>query len=72
MLKLTKKIDYALMAINFMSFKGESVANTRNIAEIYNIPLEILAKVLQRLAKKGLLSARTAQREATHWQKIRV
>ncbi|HIE66081.1 MAG: Rrf2 family transcriptional regulator [Nitrospira sp.] len=55
MLKLTKKIDYALMAINFMSFKGESVANTRNIAEIYNIPLEILAKVLQRLAKKGFI-----------------
>lgn len=55
MLKLTKKIDYALMAINFMSFKGESVANTRNIAEIYNIPLELLAKVLQRLAKQEFI-----------------
>lgn len=43
------------MAINFMSFRGESVANTRNIAEIYNIPLEILAKVLQRLSKKGFI-----------------
>ena len=58
MLKLTKKIDYALLAINFMSFKGESVASTRNIAEIYNIPLELLAKILQRLSKKGFIVSR--------------
>ena len=56
MLKLTKKTDYALMAINFMSCqKDDSVANTRTISEIYSIPLELLAKILQRLAKKGII-----------------
>ncbi len=58
MLKLTKKTDYALMAINYMSFrKGPFVANTRNIAEIYNIPKELLAKILQKLAKEGLVES---------------
>lgn len=56
MLKLTKKTDYALMAINFMSCqRDDSVANTRTISELYNIPLELLAKILQRLAKKGII-----------------
>lgn len=56
MLKLTKKTDYALMAINYMSCQGEDfIANTRTISEIYSIPLELLAKILQRLAKKGII-----------------
>lgn len=56
MLKLTKKTDYALMAINYMSCQEDDfVANTRTISEIYNIPLELLAKILQRLAKKGII-----------------
>ncbi len=56
MLKLNKKIDYALMALNFMACQEEgSVANTRMISEIYNIPPELLAKTLQILAKKGII-----------------
>jgi Rrf2 family protein len=56
MLKLSKKIDYGLMAIHYMvSHDQESVANTKQIAEEYNIPVELLAKVLQKLAKKGLV-----------------
>lgn len=56
MLNLTKRTDYALMAINYMSGRKTTfVANTRNIAEIYNIPRELLAKILQKLAKKGII-----------------
>lgn len=74
MLKLTKKTDYALMAINFMSCqREEAVANTRTISEIYNIPLELLAKILQRLAKKGIIVSQngpkggyTLAKEPTH------
>ena len=56
MLKLTKKTDYALMALHFMANQGEdAVANTRAISELYNIPLELLAKILQRLVKKGII-----------------
>lgn len=56
MLKLSKKIDYGLLAINYMASHDHDVlTNTKAIAEEYNIPVELLAKVLQKLAKKGLV-----------------
>jgi len=56
MLKLSKKADYALMAIQYMASKGtDRVVNTKEIAEEYKIPVELLAKVLQKLGKKGLI-----------------
>ena len=52
MLKLSKKTDYALMAVQYMSSGGaDRVVNTKEIAEEYNIPVELLAKVLQKLGK---------------------
>jgi Rrf2 family protein len=58
MLKLSKKIDYGLLAINYMaSHHQAAVANTKQIAEEYHIPLELLAKILQKLAKKGLVQS---------------
>ncbi len=63
MLKLNKKTDYALMALNFMACQEEGfVANTRMISEIYNIPLELLAKTLQTLARKGLIVSQNGPR----------
>ncbi len=56
MLKLSKKTDYALMAIQYMaSREATRVVNTKEIAEEYHIPVELLAKVLQKLGKKGLI-----------------
>jgi Rrf2 family protein len=56
MLKLSKKTDYALMAIQYMaSGDPDRVINTKEIAEEYSIPGELLAKVLQKLGKKGLI-----------------
>lgn len=56
MLKLSKKIDYALMAMQYIAFmEDDQVVNTKTISEKYNIPLELLAKILQKLAKKGLV-----------------
>ncbi|MBI3809470.1 MAG: Rrf2 family transcriptional regulator [Nitrospirae bacterium] len=58
MLKLSKKTDYALMAIQYMAYKGtDRVVNTKEIAEEYKIPVELLAKVLQKLGKKGLIAS---------------
>ena len=58
MLKLSKKTDYALMAIQYMASKGTArVVNTKEIAEEYKIPVELLAKVLQKLGKKGLIAS---------------
>ena len=56
MFKLSKKSDYGLMAINYIaSHEAEGIASTKRIAEEYNIPVELLAKILQRLAKSGVI-----------------
>ncbi|HLJ56918.1 MAG TPA: Rrf2 family transcriptional regulator [Chthonomonadaceae bacterium] len=56
MLSLSKKTDYALLALSYLTEIGPSrAANTREIAEKYDIPVELLAKVLQRLAKQELI-----------------
>jgi Rrf2 family protein len=56
MLKLTKKADYALMAMKHMAESGEQkTLSAKDVADAYGIPPEALAKILQRLAKAGLL-----------------
>jgi len=58
MLSLSKKTDYALLALSYLTEIGECrSANTREIAEKYDIPVELLAKILQRLAKAGLVTS---------------
>jgi Rrf2 family protein len=56
MLRLSKKSDYALMAMKHLAIRSDSAsASAREIAEQYDIPVELMAKVLQRLARRGLL-----------------
>ncbi len=56
MLKLGRKVEYGLMALLHMGTLPEGdVAAAREIAEHYNIPPEILGKVLQSLKRARLL-----------------
>ena len=56
MLRLSKKADYALMAVRHLALKtGPSSTSAREIAEQYDIPIDLMAKVLQRLVRVGLL-----------------
>jgi Rrf2 family protein len=56
MLRLTKKADYGLMALKYLAEHRESMSlSAKDIAEAYHIPQQLLAKILQRLAKEGLL-----------------
>lgn len=58
MLRLSKKADYALMAMKHLAQKGgASSTSAREIAEQYDIPIELMAKVLQRLVRIGLLAS---------------
>ena len=66
MLKISKKADYALMALQYMAtvqqgemnaFNIHRVVNTKEIAEEHLIPLELLAKVLQTLAKHEMIES---------------
>ena len=56
MLKLTKKADYALMAMKHLAEHPSGTSRSaKDVAEAFSIPPEALAKILQRLAKAGLL-----------------
>jgi Rrf2 family protein len=56
MLKLTKKADYALMAMKHLAeHSTEGSRSAKDVADAYGMPPEALAKILQRLAKAGLL-----------------
>jgi Rrf2 family protein len=56
MLRLTKKADYGLMALKYLAEqKDGSARSAKDIAEAYHIPPQLLAKILQTLAKAGLL-----------------
>lgn len=56
MLRLTKKADYGLMALKYLAeHVGEPSLSAKDIAEAYHIPPQLLAKILQKLTREGLL-----------------
>src|ERR1700750_2819507 len=56
MLRLSKKADYALIAMKHLALRGDrGSSSAREIAALYDIPIELMAKVLQRLVRRGLL-----------------
>ena len=58
MLRLSKKAEYALMALKDLASRSETEATSaREIAERYGIPVELMAKVLQRLVRRDLLAS---------------
>lgn len=59
MLKLSKKADYALIAVRHLAtHDAVRSQSASDIAEAYGISATLLAKVLQRLARHGLVTAR--------------
>jgi Rrf2 family protein len=63
MLRLSKKADYALIAMKHLALRGErGSSSAREIAEMYAIPIELMAKVLQRLVRRGLLASQQGTR----------
>jgi Rrf2 family protein len=62
-LRLSKKADYALIAMKHMVLRpDQSASSAREIAEQYDIPVELMAKVLQKLAREGLLASHQGTR----------
>jgi Rrf2 family protein len=58
MLKLTKRADYGLIALRHLAVQeGRGSASAKEIADRYGIPLPLLSKVLQKLARHGFLSS---------------
>ena len=58
MLKITRKVEYALIALRHMQEKEkDELTNAKEIAEQYAMPVEILAKTLQHLAREKIVEA---------------
>jgi len=58
MLRLSKKADYALLAMRHLAANADRGAvSARELAEAYDLPPERLAKVLQKLVRGQLLTS---------------
>jgi len=58
MLKLTKKADYGLIAMRHLAQHADlGACSAKDLAEMYSMPQEALAKILQKLTRSGLLLA---------------
>lgn len=58
MFSLTKKTDYALLALCCLALEADGTSmNAKAIAERYSIPVELLAKILQQLTKRNLVDS---------------
>ncbi len=71
MLRFSKKADYALIALKDLASRqgrasSERAWSAREIAGRYDIPVELMAKVLQRLARMGLVASHQGTRGGYH------
>ena len=56
MLKITRKVEYALIALRHLQQNEEGVlSSSKEIASQHDIPKELLAKILQLLVKNKIL-----------------
>jgi Rrf2 family protein len=59
MFSFTKRADYALLALSYLATESLSdpfrLVNTKEISDKYHIPIEMLAKILQVMARSGLV-----------------
>ncbi|MCP5117214.1 MAG: Rrf2 family transcriptional regulator [bacterium] len=63
MLKLTKRADYGLISLKHLAVHHrDGSSSAKEIAACYGIPLSLLSKVLQQLARAGFLAAEQGTR----------
>ncbi len=57
MLTLTRKTEYALIAVCHLARTGPKVTSARDIAEDHGVPLPLLMNVLKRLNRAGYVNS---------------
>ena len=58
MLMLSKKVEYALMALLHMDQADSSqVVSSKELAETYDLPVDLMGKLMQSLARQGFIEA---------------
>lgn len=56
-LSLTRKADYALVAMSHMAHRGQQRTSAREIAERVHVPLPMLTNILHQLSHEGLITS---------------
>jgi Rrf2 family protein len=57
MVKFSKKLEYSLIALRHISVSEDKITRVRDISEKYNIPHDLLAKIMQKLKKECILES---------------
>ncbi|WP_372654630.1 Rrf2 family transcriptional regulator [Halobacteriovorax sp.] len=57
MLKVNKKVEYALMALKFMVEKGDELTSAREICDHFRTPFDTTAKVMQVMNSHNILNS---------------
>ena len=57
MLKITKKVEYALIAVRHLQENKNKLVPVAEISALYGIPREVLAKTLQQLASSNIIKS---------------
>ena len=55
MLRLSKKVEYSLLALQYMAMQDDQISTAKGMSESLGISFEFLSKALQALMKKGLI-----------------
>ncbi len=57
MIRLSKRVEYGLIAMQHIAGRAGIVVSAKEIAEQYSISFDLLSKVLHRLSKSGFLAS---------------
>ncbi len=57
MFKLSKKVEYAIIALQYLASKPNELVTAKELAEQLEVPYEFLSKSLQTLMKKGIIDS---------------
>jgi Rrf2 family protein len=57
MIRISKKVEYALMALKFILNSENKLVTAREISDTNNIPYDLLSKILQKLKNENILAS---------------
>jgi Rrf2 family protein len=57
MIKISKKIEYGILALQYITIHSDKIVSAKEISEQMGIPYEFLSKTLQQLMKKGIIQS---------------
>lgn len=73
MIKLSRKVEYSLMALQYMAQKPkDSLTTAKELSQYFKVSFEVMARCLQKLSQNNLLKAQTGAQGGylilNHWE----